>query len=48
MKSNEGRCVGVKIGPDLAEMIGQAVIEQSGFLDLGLVIALQNDSYEQL
>ena len=48
MKGNEGRCVGVEIGPDLAEVICHSVIEQSGFLDLSLIIALQNDSYEQL
>lgn len=29
-------------------MVSQGIIEQSGFLDLSLVIALQNDCYEQL
>jgi len=29
-------------------MVSQGIVEQSGFLDLSLVIALQNDCYEQL
>lgn len=48
MKGNKSCCIGVKIRPHLAEVMSHTIIEQSGFLDLSLVIALQNYSYEQL
>jgi hypothetical protein len=48
MEADEGGSVGVKVRPNFTKMLCHAVIKKPCFLNLSLIIALQNDSNEQL
>ena len=48
METNESCGVRVEVSPYFSKMLGQAIIKKPGLLNLSLIIALQNDSDEQL
>lgn len=48
METDKGCCVGVKVSPNFPKMLSQAVIKKSRFLNLSLIVALQNDCNKQL
>lgn len=48
MKFDKSGSVGIEIRPHITKVLTHTVIEQSCLLNLSLIIALQNNSNEQL
>ena len=44
----KGSCIRVEVGPDLSELRSHLIIEHTGLLDLGLIVALEDHGDEQL
>ncbi len=47
-EADEGCGIGVEVSPGLPELSRELVVEETGLLDLGLVVTLQDDCDKKL